>query len=335
MFKYLLVLFSTFFLCCFGAKLPDLTGHDVTKKSEEALEAHATHKKFDRLIAQRSLLNYLESLDPVKTYFIAPEIEIWTHPSDTLLDQLISEYQNGNFSIFEKIYTVFAAAIQRRQAINAQISYSNLPTQVKAEEFKDLTWVNTEAELIDRLRRLRSLQVEAASKLSKELQETALLRMAKREAKYQEEMLPKNPNERQKLIFKNVLKSIISSLDAHSAYFTPAEAVQFMINVQQRLFGIGVQLRDDINGFIIVKIVEGSPAALEKQLKVKDRIIGVNGEVVIGMDIEDAVELIRGEENTRVLLTVVRRVHQPDGSNIEETLDISVPRGRVVLNEYR
>ena len=47
-----------------------------------------------------------------------------------------------------------------------------------------------------------------------------------------------------------------------------------MINVQQRLFGIGAQLRDDINGFSVVKIVEGGPAALGKQLKVKDRISG-------------------------------------------------------------
>ena len=38
----------------------------------------------------------------------------------------------------------------------------------------------------------------------------------------------------------------------------------------------------------------------------KDRIIAVNGEPVVGMDITDAVELIRGEENTPVTLTIIR-----------------------------
>src|SRR5690606_5262731 len=95
-------------------------------------------------------------------------------------------------------------------------------------------------------------------------------------------------------------------LDSHTAYFTPDEASQFMINVQQRLFGIGAQLRDDLNGFTIVKVIEGGPAAANKGLKVKDRIIAVNGEPVVGMDIADAVELIRGEENTPVTLTLIR-----------------------------
>ena len=102
------------------------------------------------------------------------------------------------------------------------------------------------------------------------------------------------------------LKRQPHALDTHTNYFTPDEAAQFLINVQQRLFGIGAQLRDDINGFTVVKIVEGSPAANGKQLKLKDRIIAVNGEPVVGMDIIDAVELIRGEENTPVVLTVIR-----------------------------
>ena len=131
------------------------------------------------------------------------------------------------------------------------------------------------------------------------------------------------------------LKATASALDAHTVYFTPGEATQFMINVQQRLFGIGAQLRDDINGFSVIKIVEGGPAALGKQLKVKDRIVAVNGEPVVGMDIGDAVDLIRGEAHSPVILTVIRESKEPDGTQKEEKLDITILRGEVVLKESR
>jgi len=134
-----------------------------------------------------------------------------------------------------------------------------------------------------------------------------------------------------KLIYSKILKATASALDTHSAYFTPEEAKQFMINVQQRLFGIGAQLRDDLNGFTVTKLVEGGPAYNAKELKVKDRIIAVNGEPVVGMDIIDAVELIRGEENTPVVLTVMREHEEGE----EEKKDITIVRGEVVLKEAR
>ncbi|MBA3817172.1 MAG: PDZ domain-containing protein, partial [Parachlamydiaceae bacterium] len=114
----------------------------------------------------------------------------------------------------------------------------------------------------------------------------------------------------------------------------PDEATQFMINVQQRLFGIGAQLRDDLNGFTIIKMIEGGPAANSKEMKNKDRIIAVDGEPVVGMDIVDAVDLIRGAENTPVKLTIIREIGE-DGEKKEDKLDITLKRAQVVLKETR
>ena len=81
------------------------------------------------------------------------------------------------------------------------------------------------------------------------MREKSMQRIAKRQAKYEEDMMIHDPQERERLMLSNVLKATASALDTHTVYFTPGEATQFMINVQQRLFGIGAQLRDDINGF--------------------------------------------------------------------------------------
>ena len=113
-------------------------------------------------------------------------------------------------------------------------------------------------------------------------------------------------------------------------YFTPSEAKQFLIQVQQKLIGIGAQLRDDLDGFTVVHIVEGGPASLANTLKMGDKIIGVNHEPVAGMDIQEAVDLIRGPQGTEVILTVVRTQ-----AASTDTIDVSITREEVILKESR
>lgn len=332
--KYLVFLLCFFAFVCEG-KLPNIGPEDVTTKVKEIMKAHASHKKLTPVLAQRILNNYLENLDVNKTYFIESDIDEWIDPSDALLQQIVNDYDHHDFSTFEKIQNVFIEAIERRRVLEQKINYQDLPSHVRATEFKEMSWVKSEDELINRLKRIRALQLETAAKLNEDMRDKSMQRIAKRQAKYEEDMMVTDPKERQRLILSQVLKATASALDAHSVYFTPGEATQFMINVQQRLYGIGAQLRDDINGFSVVKIVEGGPAALSKQLKVKDRIVAVNGEPVVGMDIGDAVDLIRGEANTPVILTIIRETKGSDGILKEEKLDVSILRGEVVLKETR
>ncbi|MEI8366344.1 MAG: S41 family peptidase, partial [Parachlamydiaceae bacterium] len=319
---------------CLEAKLPELTPKNTTAKIHEILKEHASYKQMTPELIKRSLLNFVEELDPTKTYFIEPDIHKWLEPSDELLNQTLKDYNNSNYQTFADIHAAMVLAIQRRHELEKKISATQLPAHVKAEEFKDMKWTMNEDELLTRLMRIKSLQIDTANKLNEETKEKSLQRLAKRQAKYEDDILTSDPVQKERLILSDVLKSIASALDAHTAYFTPDEASQFMINVQQRLFGIGAALRDDLNGFTIIKIVEGGPAAASKDLKLKDRIIAVNGEPVVGMDIVDAVDLIRGEEKTPVVLTVIREIGEGEDKK-EEKLDITLIRAEVVLKESR
>lgn len=317
------------------AKLPDLTPEIVQSKSQEIMKSHATQKELNPALVERILVSYIDILDPTKTYFIQGDIQQWIEPSDADIQRITTQMKNKDYSEFRKIHQAMARAIERRRDLETKIDPENLPSDVSADEFKELEWTQSPDELLERLRRIEGLQVETAAKLSKDFRDKSLLRIKKRRAKYEDDILDNSEEFRTNYILTNVLKSIASSLDSHTTYFTPEEAAQFMINVQQRLYGIGAQLRDDLNGFTIVKIVEGGPAAQGKQLKLKDRIVAVDGEPVVGMDIADAVELIRGPENTPVVLTVIRTTEVNDKPPIEEKLDITIKRGEVVLTETR
>ncbi|MEC7839876.1 MAG: S41 family peptidase [Chlamydiota bacterium] len=335
MFKYTFY-FLVFLTSITGiqAKLPDLTPEKTVKTSNDMLQLHASHTEITPELMKRIFQNFLEELDPAKTYLIKSDINTWLEPSDEILANSITQYKNGNFVVFDEMYEAMVCAIDCRSDIDRELDIAELPKKVDPTEFKDMQWVENKEELQERLKKIRSLQIETASKLNEELKEKSLQRIAKRQSKNEEEIINPDKKHRQKLILTKILKATASALDTHTAYFTPEEAKQFMINVQQRLYGIGAQLRDDVSGFSVVKIVEGGPAYNGKELKAGDRIIAVDGEPVVGMGIEEAVELIRGEENTPVILTVIREEGEED-NKVESKLDITITRGEVVLKEAR
>ncbi|MCB1118375.1 MAG: PDZ domain-containing protein [Chlamydiia bacterium] len=316
--------------CLLMAKLPELQPSDVTEKLQEIMEAHVYYKEMSPMLMGRVLKNYLEELDPVKTYFLKPEIEPWLDPSEETLNQVLSQYQQGNFDTFYQIRDVLVQAIERRHRLEEQIATVELPEKVKYADFQKMDWLETEEELLTRLAKIRAMQVDATTKLSPDLKDKALQLIKKRQKKVEGNALNDDPDHVRNAVLSYFMKSAAAALDSHTVYFTPEEAKQFLISVQSRLFGIGAALRDDLNGFSIIKIIDGGPASRGGELQLKDRVIAVNGEPVVGMEITDAVQLIRGEEDTQVVLTVVRQVDEE-----EKTLHITITRGEVVLKEAR
>ena len=312
------------------AHLPELTPEIANKKLSEIITSHAAETELNGILVERALKNYLERLDPTKSYFIASDIAIWTTPSQATLNQLLLDYQNHDYKTFRAINKSMRKAIRRRRKLEKTINLDNLPENVDIKAFRDMDWLATQEELADRISRIWSLQLEAAAEIDGETHEKSLQRIRKPQLKNEEELLNKDPRHEEKLLLSNMLKATASALDSQTAYFTPGEATDFLIAVQQQLLGIGVQLRDDISGFTITRILDGGPAAEQGLLQENDRIVAVNGEPVVGMDIRDGVSLIRGPKGTNVLLTIIRKE-----DDTQEKLDISVPRDKVILKESR
>ncbi|MGL5626906.1 MAG: S41 family peptidase [Candidatus Rhabdochlamydia sp.] len=313
---------------------PKLTAKETRLKTEEILKAHVSYQQLTPELITRALKNYLEELDPLKTYFLDYEIFKWTNPSEELLKVILTEYEQENFASFEEIHNLMLLAIDRRNTLEKQLEKSPLPEDVSHLEFKDVSWVKNVDALKDRILRIKSLQLRAATKIDPDIRDQFIQRLAKRRICRENDLKGKTNQERLRIVLSYVLKSISSALDSQTIYFTPAEANQFMIQVQQRLFGIGAQLRDDLTGLTVVHILEKSPASLPDKLKVGDRIVAVNNEPIIGLEIIEAVELIRGPQGSSVILTVLRETKE--GEIIKENkLEIEIVRGEIVLKEAR
>lgn len=324
-----------FFLIIFAAvaetKAPQLSPRDVKTKIEEILKAHVAYKKLTPELADRILKNFIDELDPSKGYFLESEIDTWLHPSENTLQVILESLEKSDFTTFDQIYSTFEQAILRRNEIELEIEKQTLPSGVKSEEFKDISFAKTREDLTNRCLRIRSLQHEIASKLTDEVHDVFIQQIQKRRLNREAELV--NIEERQKQILSFVMKATTIALDSHTNYFTPSEANQFMIQVQQRLFGIGAQLRDNLDGFSVMRIIENSPASQSNKLKINDKIVAVNHEPVVGLDISEAVDLIRGEKGTPVVLTILRETNKE--THQTERLDIELIRNEVVLEESR
>lgn len=329
------LIFLCFFLILALAaepRAPQLVPRDVKTKMEEILKAHAAYKKLTPDLLERILKNFIEEIDPAKGYFLQEEIEPWEHPSEVLIQTALDGFNKADFSVFEQIYAVLEQAIVRRNKIEAEIEQLALPTDVKSEEFKDIQFAKTREELATRILRIKALQSEIAKRFNEESQGIFLQRIQKRRLNRESELLGSG-EDRQKTILSFVLKASTQALDSHTNYFTPGEAGQFIIQVQQRLFGIGAQLRDNLDGFSVMRILENSPASQSKKLKINDKIIAVNREPIIGLDISEAVDLIRGEKDTPVVLTVLRESGKENRA--PEKIEVELIRNEVVLEESR
>ncbi|MCF0234845.1 MAG: carboxy terminal-processing peptidase, partial [Thermoguttaceae bacterium] len=112
-------------------------------------------------------------------------------------------------------------------------------------------------------------------------------------------------------VLEQYLTAIANAYDPHTTYMSPKTYENFMITIGLNLEGIGATLQWDDGYTIVKRIVKGSPAEKQGELKIEDKIIGVGQGVdgpiedVVDMKLTDVVEKIRGKGGTTVRLEVI------------------------------
>jgi carboxyl-terminal processing protease len=102
----------------------------------------------------------------------------------------------------------------------------------------------------------------------------------------------------------------------HSTFLDPEEAKLFEDATQGEFVGIGVQLDFSTGRPVIITAIDGSPAA-QAGLRSRDVITAINGQSTEGMSDSQASELLRGNADTKVELTIER---PSDGSTFSRTI---------------
>ncbi|HEY9603784.1 MAG TPA: carboxyl-terminal processing protease CtpC [Allocoleopsis sp.] len=101
--------------------------------------------------------------------------------------------------------------------------------------------------------------------------------------------------------------------DPYTRFMNPEEFKNMQIDTSGELTGVGIQLAQDeeTKKLVVISPIEDTPA-FKAGILAKDTIAKIDGKSTQGMDVNDAVKLIRGEPGTAVTLTIQRGKEEKD-----------------------
>ena len=338
------LIFSLAFTC--GASAPgehEYTDEDLANITRKTLAIlHKNHyRQLDLTpkVAVDHLETYIKDLDGSKFFFTEDDIKLFKRAPEELFAALVK----GDNSRAFQIYNRFLVRQREYRQYAEKLLKSKLDFNTNEEFIPDRTKLprcQNDAELKALwLKRIKNEVLfyrlfDRAMKESKDPEDRKALADAKRwnagtpESKVLKRLrdVSNAVEKRNKIDILGIyLNSLAHVYGPHSNYMAPRTAKNFDIDMSLSLTGIGATLTTD-NGFIkIVSLVPGGPAARDGRLKVNDRIVAVtqeNGATVdvIDMPVDEAVQYIRGKENTKVTLTVLPGAKGRSGVPVRITL---------------
>ncbi|WP_037372104.1 S41 family peptidase [Salipiger mucosus] len=128
-------------------------------------------------------------------------------------------------------------------------------------------------------------------------------------------------------LIEAAINGMLTSLDPHSSYLSPDDAADMRVQTRGEFGGLGIEVTQE-DGFVkVVSPIDGTPAD-ESGIEAGDYITHVDGESVLGLTLDEAVDLMRGPVGSEIVITVVR-----EGE--EEPFDVSIIRDTITLTAVR
>ncbi|WP_282016724.1 carboxy terminal-processing peptidase [Salegentibacter mishustinae] len=289
---------------------------------------------------------YLEGLDGSKRFFYKSDIEEFNAYRDKIDDQI----KEKQIDFFDLTYNRLLKRSEEARDIYREIlekPFDFSKTEDINTDFSEAEYVSSKKELKERWRKQLKFstlityfdkieeeeqkkeedsdyEMKSKEELEKEAREVTLSSL--------EEYYDFTDDLERKDYFSVYLNSIVEAFDPHTFYFAPQDKDRFDIAMSGKLEGIGARLQKKSDNITITEVISGGPAWRSEELSEGDEILKVQQEdeedpvSIVGMRLEDAVDLIKGPKDSKVTLTVRKKLM----GNIEE---ITLTRDIVEIEE--
>jgi len=258
---------------------------------------------------------YFKTLDGEKIYLLQSDIDSYAN-ARTKLDDAIND---GDMSIPFAIFNLYQQRITERFNYARSLLKKGFDFSTnESYQFmrKDAPWPKSIAELNDLWRkRVKNdwLRLKLAGKKDDSIVETLNKRY--------ENSLNSLAKVKSEDVFQGFMNAYAMVIDPHTNYFGVRASEEFNISMRLSLVGIGAALINKDEYTVIKELLAGGPAILSGKLKPGDRIVGVgqgeNNPVtdIMGWRIDDAVSVIRGTEDSVVVLDILPADEGTDGKH--------------------
>ena len=125
------------------------------------------------------------------------------------------------------------------------------------------------------------------------------------------------------VLIKGAIDGMLAALDPHSAYLDGASLQRLNTLIDGNYQGLGLSVTKEDDAVKVISPMRGSPAE-KAGLKAGDFITHLDGKLIFGLDLDEAVQKMRGEAGTSIRLTVFRQGRA-------DPFDVTVVRGVIEL----
>jgi carboxyl-terminal processing protease len=124
-------------------------------------------------------------------------------------------------------------------------------------------------------------------------------------------------------LIRGAIDGMLASLDPHSAYLDGGDLQRLETMIDGKYSGLGLSVILDDGAVKVISPFKGSPAD-KAGIKAGDYITHLDGSLIYGGDLDEAVSRMRGPAGTSIRLTIYR-------AGRDEPFDVTVTRGVIEL----
>ncbi|MDI5984248.1 carboxy terminal-processing peptidase [Halomonas sp. M4R5S39] len=275
--------------------------------AESLRYGHYDDVSLDNAWSRRAFERYLDILDGQRAYLLREDVEAFRDLESTMDDALFDGDLDRVFALYRRHHERTESRLEWLLARLDEDTTFRFDTDLRLElEREDAAWADSQAEL-DELWLKRLKNAALAQEISGQDDDQVVSNLRQR---YEGQLSRVRQTEAED-VFGLFMAAVTSSIDPHSEYLSPRQGESFDIQMRLSLEGIGALLQADGEYVKISSLVPGGPAERAGVLEPADRIIAVGQEDeeemvnVVGMRLDNVVDLIRGPKGSVVRLDVV------------------------------
>ena len=133
-----------------------------------------------------------------------------------------------------------------------------------------------------------------------------------------------------KALIEAAINGMLTSLDPHSSFLSSDAYEDMQTQTRGSFGGLGIEVSQEEGMVKVVSPIDETPAA-EAGVQSGDFITHVNGESLLGLTLDEAVEMMRGPVGSEITITILREGEtEPfDLTMARDTIKLTVVRSRV------
>lgn len=128
-------------------------------------------------------------------------------------------------------------------------------------------------------------------------------------------------------LIESALSGMLAALDPHSSYMPPENFEDMQVETKGEFGGLGIEVTME-NGLVkVVAPIDDTPAQ-RADIRPNDLISHLDGEPILGLTLNQAVDRMRGERGTDITLTILRE-------DVDEPFEVTITRDIIKIRAVR